>query len=607
MNDLVEKLLRAKDTYYNSLPIMSDEEFDKLEETLRSLDPDNSYFSMVGTNVKGSNKIKHQAPMLSCGKAKTVDEVKTWLKKINCEKELLCVMAKIDGLSATIKYLNGEVSYISTRGDGKIGQDITHLKEYLNIPQFLGNKTLEIRGEIYLPRNTELSTNGKPLRNVAVGIVNRKSDKKDCKFLKFIAYNIIGLGYTNFSQSLFDLKESYFDVVEYVTLFFEELEEYRDIYLESLRDYWLQETDGLVIQIDNIKRYEEINSKYLVEHHNYYNIALKPPAQGKETILKNIEWSVSKEGNMIPVAIFDIIDIGGRNINRATLNNYENVINLKLKKGDKIEIELANEVIPYFKRIIELTGEKDTALIPQTCPSCGGSLIIAGVHLKCLNKECREQVIKVLTSYCEDCEMDGISSKTIEFLYDKKLLKSIIDLYSLEDIRSTLIKFDRFGKIKVDNLLFQIEKSKKQNIVQFISRIGIEGLGEKGVINLGIKTRKEFLEFKDQKYVNGKSIIEFKNNNKEFVDKMLEIVNPRDMEELKMGEKVCMTGTDPWKKGRKVLTEELTAMGYEEVDGVTKTTNVLVCEDINGDSSKLVKARKLGIKIVSYEEFFVKN
>lgn len=611
INVLVEKLLKAKEAYYNSQPIMSDSEFDSLEDQLYKLDPENYYFSIVGISIKGSNKIKHTVPMLSCGKAKTTEDVFTWLKRIGNENEILLEMPKIDGLSGTIKYINGKISYISTRGDGEVGQEITYLKDYLNVPQNISTSDpYEVRGEIYLPKNTQFNVDGKPLRNIASGLVGRKDQREDCKHLRFVAYQAVGTSKTKFNEVLDEIDNFGFDVVEYKLLKKEEVEESRLHYLSVKRQEWLYETDGLVLTINDMKKYDDIDSLYRVEHHHHYNIALKPPAAGQKTILREIEWNVSKNGYLIPVAIFDPIFFDGRKVQRASLCNYGNVANNTLKENDEIFITLANDVIPFFNEKIKDNNGKN--LMIDSCTCCGSKLVIESnnainpsdvvLQAHCTNKNCKDQVTKTILSYCVDCEMEGVSTATIQTLYENNLLKNIIDLYDLKNHRDEILKINGFGESKVDNLLDQIEKSKKMNVVQFFSRIGIENVGEKGLINLGIKTVQDFWNLNKSDYVMGQTIIQFKKDNKDFIDKMIEIVQPTDIVTKSSLGKVCMTGSGP--KGRKELIKMIEDKGYEFVDSVNKETNILLCEDSAGNSSKLEKARKLGVKLMNYEEFF---
>jgi DNA ligase (NAD+) len=197
--------------------------------------------------------------------------------------------------------------------------------------------------------------------------------------------------------------------------------------------------------------------------------------------------------------------------------------------------------------------------------------------------------------------MDGVALSTIETLYENKFIYSIEDLYILKDAYDSLIKLDGFGEKKINNLLKQIEKSKKQTVKQFIARLGIESVGERAVENLNIDTMEKFWNFNDTKYINGQSIIEFRNEFKNDIVELLKYITIIETEK-KSGKLVCMTGKGP--KGRKELITDIEAKGYSFSETINKDLEYLICEDVNGSSSKLEKAKKLGITLISYEEFF---
>ena len=352
---LVGQLMLAKTAYYAGNPIMSDEDFDKTEDALRNLDPNNAYFKVVGAKGNSKTKFQHKVPMLSAGKAKTVPEVMAWVKKIGYTGEFI-VEPKIDGLSATIGYKDGKLSFVATRGDGSVGQDISHIAPFLaTIPKTIKEKgEIEVRGELFIPKTTQLPTAyaGSPLRNLAVGFINRKGDKHslaDLKYVEFVSYQCIGKSFVTESEKLGWLKTQGFNVV--VDQHFKteaQLDEIRNVYLGTLRNEWPYETDGLVIVVDSIPEHDRIDSLYEVSHHHFYNIALKPPSVGQETELLGIEWNTSRQGKLIPVAILKPVVISGRTVQRASLTCYENVIRMKFEKGDKILLEVANDVIPYI-------------------------------------------------------------------------------------------------------------------------------------------------------------------------------------------------------------------------------------------------------------------
>ncbi len=602
INELVKTLMDAKEKYYSGHSTLSDFEFDSLEEELKKLDPNNKYFSIVGVNIKGSNKIKHNHKLLSCAKGKTPSDVNKWLEKIQYSGVLIA-MPKIDGLTGCVTYVNGKFSHMSTRGDGQVGQDISHLATYLNIPNEIPyGGVIDVIGEIHLPKNTTFETNGKPLRNIAAGLVNRKELSDDFKYLRFVAYNLLGLNCLYFFEERLDrLDFCNFETVERFSLKNGlDIECFYEHYEKRLREKWQYETDGIVLQVDELNLLDSIDSLYETDHHHHYNFALKPKSESAITTLIGINWDVSKFGYIIPVANFESIELGDKIISNATLNNYENVEKLDLHIGDQIEIENANEVIPFFKAKIESANGEPLLII--NCPCCGSKLIRNGVHMQCKNHDsCKDQIVKRINDYCVKCEMDGVALSTIETLYENTFINSIESLYNLKNHYNMLIRIPGFGIKKIDNLLKQIEKSKTQTVVQFISRLGIESVGERAVKNLNIDSMEKFWNFNDAKYINGQSIIEFRNEFENDIHNLLKHITIIETEK-KSGKLVCMTGKGH--KGRKELIIDIENKGFIFSESISKELEYLICEDINGNSSKLEKARKLGIKLISYEDFF---
>jgi DNA ligase (NAD+) len=602
---IVKQLMEAKKAYYAGKPIMEDSEFDSLEDELRNHDPENKYFELVGVSGNTKTKIKHEVPMLSAGKAKTPDEVLNWLEKIDCSKKTLILEPKIDGLSCACVYKDGNLVLVKTRGDGHTGQDITHIAKYVNIPAKLKGKKLlgdiEVRGELYLPKNNTYAK--EKLRNVAVGLVNRKDhDLEDLKHVHFVAYQVIGSTYDLENNKIAQLELAGFEVIQFFSITGADVALYYKEYLDKFRNCWPFETDGIILVVDDNSLWGKINSLYEVRHHNHYNIALKPPSEGKETTLLGIEWNVSRQGKLIPVALVSPVVLGGATVQRCTLNNYGNVLKMKLHKGDRVIIELANDVIPFFKESLTPHNKFDMSITPKYCPSCGKSLKIEGIHIVCRNV-CEEQEILKIVHWVKNCEMEAFSEASVRALFNAKKIKTIQDLYNLKT--KDFDGVDGFGPKKTENAIKQIEATKSMNIRQFVDRLGIDLVGERAMEKLGIKDAKSLLAFKDTTYTIGENLVEFIKDNEAFVKELLATVDIVPLVEVKAGKNgkiVCMTGFGP--KNRNELLEDIKAKGDVFIDRVTKDVNILICEDINGGSTKLEKARKMGVKLVSYSDYF---
>ena len=609
---LIEQLLEAKEAYYNSeSPIMSDSEFDSLEERLKNLDPSNEYFLNVGSSQKGDNKVIHSEPMLSMQKGKTVEDIVKWMEKIDASHGInYCVQPKIDGLSATCKYKDGKLVYVATRGDGQKGQDVTHIADYLeDIKREINfcNNDIEIRGELYLPKDTIYDTKGRPLRNNCVGLINRKENREDLQFVRFAAYQIAGKSdIETESEKIETLIKSGFNSVKYFKISKKnDLIKIYNEYLDSYRKEWLYETDGLVVVVDDNSLFEEIDSRWVVDHHHHYAIALKPPSEAKASRLIDVIWQVSRQGNVIPVALFEPVFIGGARIERATLNNYENVVNLDLRKNDELVVERANDVIPFVRgnnSIVSHDDSQSNDFLITECPSCNSRLVENGVHRRCINQACDEIRIQQIIYWVRQAEIETVAEATIRTLYEKGKISSIKDLYELkaEDFEG----LEGFAEKKISKIMQEIANKKTLSSIDFLSRMGIPLVQKKSLQKLSINTLSDFLKFNDDSYIIGQNIIEWKKDeaNMAFLDGLAEILNITESKKTESKGRVCMTGSGP--RPRKELIADIEAKGYEFTSSITKDTDILLCDDITSGSSKLKKAESLNIKIMNYEDFF---
>ncbi|MDC7233835.1 MAG: hypothetical protein PQJ58_11440 [Spirochaetales bacterium] len=610
--DLIKLLTEAKDAYYNTdTPLLSDAEFDRLEDELRALNPGSTYFSVVGAAADGSGKITHVEPMLSMGKAKSPQDVFKWLDKLAMPRDTKWTMQpKIDGLSASCYYSGGVLQYVATRGDGTVGQDVTSISDFItDIPQSISEKEhdIEIRGELYLPKDTVYDTQGRPLRNNCVGLVNRKENREDLKYVRFVCYQTARWNPSDSEAGIIDwLTNAGFHTVEYFNIGSRgDIESFYNQYLETYRDKWLYETDGLILTVDDNTIHEEIDSRWVVDHHHHYAIAIKPPAAAKKTKLTGVDWQVSRQGALVPVALFESVQLGGANLSRASLHNYAFVESMALQLGDELLIERANDVIPYVKENLSSKGRDGdlffTDLAPGQCPVCQSEVKTEGVHLKCTNTECPERKIQTILYWVKESGMEQIAEATIRQLFEQKIISNVSDLYRVQT--ENLVGLEGFAEKKISNFFQQIDKVRQMTAPELISKLGIPLVQQKALKKLGIKSMEEFLHFEDDSYVAGQNIIAWKNNedNMSFLDNLLEVVELKEVEVLESRGQVCMTGKGPL--GRKELQKIIESRGYEFSSSVTKSTSILLCEDPEGNSSKLQKARKNGIQLVSYKDF----
>jgi len=588
-----------------------------LEDELKSLDPSNSYFNLVGFNPNYGEKVTHQERMKSTNKAKTEKEIVAWLNKVDKiigSDNILLVQPKIDGLAISVSYHQGNLQKVATRGDGNVGQDVTFLQEYLNFPEkILDGRDIEIRGEVFIPKNSKIpNPDNKPLRNIASGIVNSKSDVSDAKYLDYRMFQVKGVELQTEEHGFAFLRESGFKSVQDQTILcnfnINELSICYNSYIEEARDLYPFETDGLVITLTSYSKRKKVNDNYETEKANAYEVAWKPFSEKDITFLIDVEWSVNKNYTITPTAVFEEVTIGGSNITRASLYNHKNVMEMHLFKGCSIEVEKANDIIPKITKNLDYAKVTKTSkeFNPKECPVCKSETVISeidDVNIACSNKHCSEVKFKKLLHYVEVAEMKNVAESTLRLLFNKKLALDPIDLYGLEE--GDLIDFDGFGEKKIKNLLDEIKRTSTMSIHEFVKRLGIHLVGLRAVKSLDINGIEDFWKFKDMTYVKGQNLIAYRDENKGFIEGLISLLDIKDVVEQEDGLRVAVTGK--YEIGRKELQSVLESKGYIFDKSVVKDTNILLCEDSNGTSSKLEKARKNGTKIMSYIDFFEEN
>jgi len=357
ITELLTILKEARKRYYAGDPILTDEEFEKLEEELKRVDPRSSYFQQVGAKEEEKeyplrSGILHEVPMRSMRKIKKKHDAVHWIDKrfIGHPVDLI-IEPKIDGFSTTVKYNNGKFIYMATRGNGTEGINISHIGPYMeDIPKVSPiEDQFEVRGEIYIPKDTEfdVARERKTLKNIAVGISKRLDGREDSKYLNFVAYDTVDLPFTTEEEKLLFLKDIFPNVIVYDRVeSAEDVVRIHDEYETKLRKSLPYEIDGIIVKINDISLQEQLEDGNL--HHSNYAMAYKFEAKRYQTRLLTVEWDTGPLGKVTPIAIFEPINIDGKNIQRASLGSRKKFDNLQLSIGDIIEVGLAGDVIPHI-------------------------------------------------------------------------------------------------------------------------------------------------------------------------------------------------------------------------------------------------------------------
>ena len=484
IKELTELLNKASDAYYNTgNTIMEDYEFDALLEELRSLEQETGFVMMaspthkVGYEVKSElQKVAHNHPMLSLAKTKDWNEFIRYFGS----KDVIG-MVKMDGITGSLHYINGELVSAETRGNGEIGEDIFHnIKTVKTVPQKIPYKDeLIVDGEIICTYQDfePFSTEYKNPRNFASGSI-RLLDSNECakRPLTFVAWNVIK-GFDNensFLRKLVLIDELGFTVVPWTSSFDWDAKEFLVNKAKKLG----YPIDGLVGRFDDIKYGESLGT---TSHHSNAAYAFKFYDELTETTLRDVEWTLGRTSVLTPTAVFDSVDIDGSSVSRASLHNISIMKNLGLTKNCTIRVFKANQIIPQV-----YSADKDGDVhikIPNKCPVCGGATSIKQDNeseaLVCTNPDCIGKKLARFTHFVSrKCmNIDGLSERTLELLISNNLIRNFRDIYHLKEHVGKLCTLDGMGKKSVENLINSVEKSRDVKLENFIAALGIDGVG----------------------------------------------------------------------------------------------------------------------------------
>lgn len=640
MNVLIDRINDASYAYYaEDNPIISDKEFDDLCAALEQLERDsgvvlnNSPIHHVqGFIIDSLAKVKHTRPMLSAQKTKDVNEVKKFLAD-----KIGVLSWKEDGLSIVLRYENGRLKQAITRGNGEIGEDVTHtMKMVRNVPQSIPEKRyLEIRGEAvigyddFAKINEKLHGKYKNARNLAAGTV-RQLDSNVAKERKlaYKVFELVKLGDTPESEmpSIADsfkyLAEQGFDVVEHQVVNRDNVEEYMATFQPEEYKY---PVDGLIISYND---YQYGKSLGMTGHHPLSLIAYKYKDDLYETTIRDIEWNTSRTGLINPVAVFDPVDLDGAETTRATLHNVSYIEGLELGVGDTIQVYRSNMVIP---KVHDNLTRSNTFKIPDTCPICGGEAKIINENgskvLKCMNPDCKAKLLSKFVNFVSRDAMNiqGLSEATLKKFIDLGWLKDYVDIYNLAEHKSEMKNLDGFGAKSVSSLLNSIEESRRCKLVNFVTALGIELVGKSTAkdickfidkISLSnnenpydvfikrIKQRKYFGHIDGIGINTSLSMDDYFRDHLEMVEKLakeLEFEMPESKKEFAVdltGMTFVVTGKVNKFANRNAIKDEIEFRGGKVAGSVSKNTNYLVNNDVNSTSSKNKKAQQLGIPII---------
>ena len=659
INKLRAEIKKHNELYYTKdTPEITDAEYDTLFRKLLELEKDypnlvtaDSPTQQVGARtLKEFKQVEHKNRLYSLDNATSDEALKKWEEKIKrflkldteTVIEYVCEL-KIDGIAIALTYDNNQFSLGATRGDGKIGEDITiNLKTVKSIPEKIPAESIETRGEIYLPVptfekiNKEREAAGEQLfanpRNAAGGSL-RQLDPEVTRKRQLEAFIYTGIYPDNTDKNI----SSHFKMLKHLKeLGFKVNPEHRKVTgIQGVIDYCTEwepkrhelpyATDGVVVKVDDFKMQKQLG---FTSHSPRWAIAYKFPEETAETTIKQIDINVSRTGALNPIAILEPVRIAGSTVSRATLHNADEIARLDVRVGDKVLIKKAAEIIPKIIRVVDTTlrsTDSKPFKFPEQCPFCGTEVIKRDgeVALYCPNTEsCINQVKERLAHWVskDAMDMDGIGESLIEQMVEKKLISQPTDLYNLkyEDIA----KLDRMGDKSIKNVLNAIEKSKQQPLARVLVALGIRFVGKETALlivnkyndinSLRNSSIEELSAIEGIGEKTAQSIHDYFNEpeNITIIDKLenagiqLKSDGQNQPSYIKIldGKTFVLTGTlSSMERGE--ASEKIRLLGGKISSSVSKKTDFVVAGEKAG--SKLTKALSLGVNILT-EQAFIK-
>lgn len=638
IQELVDKLNYYTKLYDEGRPEISDKEWDDMYFELQKLEKESGIYledsptQRVNFQVVNKlNKVEHNHPMLSLDKTKDINEIHKFVYNND-----YIAMAKMDGLTCSLRYMNGKLVSAETRGNGLVGEDILHnALQVKNIPNRINfQDELIVDGEIICTYENfkDFESEYKNPRNFASGSI-RLLDSKESSMrkLSFVAWDCIkGLNDFTLLGKLYKLSDFGFTIVptrrDIVNYNIEKV--IKNIQLDCQKlEYPI---DGVVFKYNKCSEYEAAGK---TDHHFKGGLAYKFYDEEYETILRDVEWTMGRTGVLTPVAIFDPINIDGTEVSRASLHNV-NIMQETLHKlnvcgwnGQKIQVFKANQIIPQIS-----WAEEDNNLtksyidFPHACPICGGEVQIWGSSesqtqtLVCVNPNCEGKLINRLDHFFGKNGLDakGLSKATFEKLIDWGWIENIKDVFKLKEHKKEWEKMQGFGEKSVKKILQAIEDCKSCSLDAIISAAGIPLIGKTIGKDLSkrfgsysefreaVESGFDFTSFGGYGWEMHKAISDFDYSELDYiVDNYLQIKeNIKEDNELKLKNLTfCVTGKVHIWKNRDSLSAFIESLGGKVTSSVSKNTNYLINNDINSTSAKNKKAQELDISILSEEDF----
>ena len=643
MQQLQKEVEHHMHLYYDlDAPVLEDFEYDRLIHHLMDLEeqypeyasPNSPTKRVGGSAMNTFREVPHKVQMGSLQDVFSLDELRAFDERVRetVPEPTYVVEQKIDGLSVSLEYRNGELAVGSTRGNGLVGEDVTeNIRTIRSIPLKLPQPLplLEVRGEVYMPVNSfwrlvreqELreETPAKNPRNAAAGSLRQKDPKiAAARGLDIFCFNIQQLEGTvcESHEASLELMRSLgfpvspdYKVVHTIEEAIRQIEK-----IGELRGKLGYQIDGAVIKVDSFADRERLGS---TAKYPKWAVAFKYPPEEKETVLRSIALQVGRTGAVTPTAEFDPIELAGTTVSRATLHNQDFITQLGVNIGDTIVVRKAGDIIPEVIGVRNHPKDKPAYVMPTHCPSCGTLLVrdpeVAAI--RCPNISCPAQILRSLIHFCSRSAMDieGLGEAACELLLQQGLAKTPADLYRLT--KDDLMRLEGFQTKKAENILAALEKSKQNELGALLFGLGIRNIGEKAAKLLAARfgtlqavekaTREELLSIDGFGEIMAESVLQYfaDENNRKLCDDLLSLGLrpwvPRQASAALAGMTFVVTGTLPG-YSRDEIENLIEKNGGKAAGSVSKKTSYVVAGEAAG--SKLAKAQSLGVPVLTEQQ-----
>lgn len=619
LKDLEKALRRHNELYFvKHSPEISDEEFDRLVETLRKKKSDSPVLQEIGSDIAPASKTHlHETPMLSLDKCYSEEDLLHWASKF--EGGVLA-SPKIDGCAVALRYgRRGELTLAATRGSGTEGEVITPNARFVRaVPQKIRLKNVEVRGEIYMPLSVFKKFEGtfaNP-RNLTAGAIKQKTPSKTGEYhLAFFAYDLLHASCKSEEEKRKRLCKEGFAVVEGKVLGKEEMQKvFEGFFGRRLKADF--ETDGVVYKVNAVSEQERLGA---TAHHPRYAIAYKFQGDAGETILREVLWSVSRTGTITPVGLVDPVKLSGVSVTRVSLHNFGLAKKMGITIPAKVLMVRRGGVIPNVEKVLE--GKGEPLAPPKKCPSCGCAVELRDDFLYCTNpKKCAVSKVGELDHFVKVVGIDGFGKKHLSQMYEEGLVRDPADFYTLT--ADAMLPLERMGETLARKLAANIRARKKLPLEVFLRSLGIHELGKHASKILAeYGSLEKILQLAPEELVQihtigekiAASVVEGLKEKRGLINRLLDQVEigkgggTRKSGGPLSGKTFLFTGA-MLSMTRSEGEKKVEALGGIIAGGVSKNLDYLVVGDGGGAGSKLGKVKKLqqsGAKvwILSEKEF----